>query len=153
MMRGLYLYPYNNILSKMSYLRFLMPAAAVAVLGLTPVPSVSWAASALDPFNVESRTAPAPNLPWTPVGPLPQVPAPEQMQTLPAELSRPVSLAQLTEIALRLNVRTRQAWMQARVEAAQFGVDHSGDFPQINGLISDRIARPISATSGFPIRH
>ena len=134
----------------MRYLRFLTLAAAAVTLGVVSVPSVSWAAFALDPFDVESRTAPAPNLPWTPVGPLPQVLAPQQMQTLPAELSRPVSLAQLTEIALRLNVRTRQAWMQARVEAAQFGVDHSGDFPQINGLISDRIARPISATSGFP---
>jgi outer membrane protein TolC len=71
------------------------------------------------------------------------------MQTLPAELSRPVSLAQLTEIALRLNVRARQAWLQARVEAAQSGVDHAGDFPQINGLVSDRIARNVSATSGI----
>ena len=72
------------------------------------------------------------------------------MQALPAELGGPLSLAQLTEIALRLNVRTRQAWLQARVEAAQYGVDHAGDFPQISGLISDRIARGISATSGFP---
>jgi outer membrane protein len=134
----------------MGYLRFLTLAGAVTGLGFALVSGVSSAASGLDPFNVESRTAPAPNLPWTPVGPLPQVPTPEQMQTLPAELNRPLSLAQLTEIALRLNVRTRQAWMQARVEAAQFGVDHSGDFPQITGLISDRVARPISATSGFP---
>jgi len=133
----------------MRYLRFLTLAAATAALGVTPVPSVSWAASGFDPFNTEARTAPAPNQPWTPDQALPQVATPGQMQALPAELGGPLSLAQLTEIALRLNVRTRQAWMQARVEAAQFGVDHAGDFPQITGLISDRIARNISSTSGF----
>ena len=134
----------------MRFLRFQTLAAATVVLAVTPVPGVSLAATAFDPFSVETRTSPAPNLPWIPVGPLPQVPAPEQMQRLPAELSRPVSLAELTEIALRLNVRTRQAWMQARVEAAQFGVDHSGVFPQVSGLIGYRTARPISGTSGLP---
>src|ERR1700693_890203 len=119
----------------MRYLRLLTLAAAAAALGVTPASSVSWAASVLDPFDTEARTAPAPNQSWTPDRALPQVAAPGQMQALPAELDRPLSLAQLTEIALRLNVRTRQAWLQARVEAAQFGVDHSGDFPQINGLI------------------
>ena len=134
----------------MRYLQFLTPALTAVALGVTPVPSVSWAASGSDPFDTESRTAPAPNRPWTPDRALPQVAVPGQMQALPAELGGPLSLAQLTEIALRLNVRTRQAWMQARVEAAQYGVDHAGDFPQISVLISDRIARGISATSGFP---
>ena len=134
----------------MRYLRFLRAAAVAVALGVTLAPSVSSAASGLDPFDAEARTAPAPNQPWMPDRALPQVAAPVQMQALPAELGGPLSLAQLTEIALRLNVRTRQAWLQARVEAAQYGVDHAGDFPQISGLISDRIARGISATSGFP---
>ncbi len=105
---------------------------------------------AIDPFNTGKKVSPAPNQPWIPSEALPQVPPPTAAQTLPGELNKPLSLAQLTEIALSLNVRTRQAWMQARVEAAQSGIDHAGDFPQITGLISDRIARPISATSGFP---
>jgi outer membrane protein TolC len=104
----------------------------------------------VDPFSTGKKVAPAPNQRWIPEQALPQVPAPASMQSLPAELSKPLSLAQLTEIALALNPRTRQAWLQARVEAAQSGIDHSSDFPQITGLISDRIARPISATSGFP---
>ncbi len=130
--------------------RFLTVAAAAVVLGVTPVANVSWAASGLDPFDAELRTSPAPNQLWTPNRALPEVAAPGQMQALPVELDGPLSLAQLTEIALRLNVRTRQAWLQARVEAAQYGIDHSGDFPQISGLVSDRISRPISATSGLP---
>ncbi|CAN0511706.1 unnamed protein product, partial [Phaeothamnion confervicola] len=94
------------------------------------------------------KVAPAPDQRWVPEQALPQVPPPANSQSLPAELNNALSLAQLTEIALALNTRTRQAWLQARVEAAQTGVDHAGDFPQITGLISDRIARPISATSG-----
>ncbi len=105
---------------------------------------------AVDPFGTDKRVSPAPHQPWIPEQALPQVPRPIATQPLPGELNKPVSLAQLTEIALALNARTRQAWMQARVEAAQSGIDHAGDFPQINGLISDRIARAASATSGFP---
>ena len=135
----------------MRYLRFLTPAAASIVLGFTLAQGVSWAASVLvDPFDTDTRTSPAPSQRWAPDRALPEVAAPAQMQALPSELEGPLSLAQLTEIALKLNVRTRQAWLQARVEAAQYGIDHAGDFPQINGLISDRIARPISSTSGFP---
>ncbi len=105
---------------------------------------------AVDPFKVEKKVSPAPNQPWIPEHALPQVPMPANLQSLPTDLNRPLSLAELTEIALNLNVRTRQAWLFARIEAAQAGIDHAGDFPQITGLISDRISRPISATSGFP---
>jgi len=65
----------------------------------------------------EARTAPLP----TSVGyrmsrcPGATIPA---MRMVPAELSGAVSLAQLTDLALRLNARTRQAWLQARAEAA-----------------------------------
>ena len=103
----------------------------------------------VDPFATDRKVSPAPNQRWIPEQPLPQVSPPISMQSLPAELNRPLSLAELTEIALSLNVRTRQAWLQARVEAAQSGIDHAGDFPQINGLISDRIARTVSGTSGL----
>ena len=115
-----------------------LPAQAQSVFG------------AIDPFSTGKKVSPAPNQSWIPTDALPQVPPPSSLRSLPAELNKPVSLAQLTEIALGLNVRTRQAWLAARVEAAQSGIDHAGDFPQITGLISDRISRPISATSGFP---
>ena len=117
---------------------FLVPAQAQSLFG------------AIDPFDTSRKVAPRPDQRWVPQDALPQVPPPVGQQSVPADLNKPVSLAELTEIALSLNVRTRQAWMQARVEAAQSGVDHAGDFPQITGTLSDRIARPISATSGFP---
>lgn len=104
---------------------------------------------AVDPFNTGKKVAPAPNQRWVPEDALPSVPPPAAMQSLPPELNRPLSLAELTEIALSLNVRTRQAWLQARVEAAQSGIDHAGDFPQITGLVFDRIQRTVSGTSGL----
>jgi len=132
----------------MRYLRFLTLAAAAAALGVTSVPSVSWAASRLDPLNLEARTAPAPNQQWIPDQPLPQVPASGAMRTVPAELNGPVSLAQLTDLALRLNARTRQAWLQARAEAAVVGMERADEWPQINALLSHNLGRPISGTTG-----
>src|SRR4051812_40018070 len=104
----------------------------------------------IDPFSTSGKVAPAPNQRWNPQDALPAVPPPSSLQSIPADLNRPMSLAELTEMALTLNVRTRQAWLQARVEAAQSGVDHAGDFPTITGQIADRIGRPLSGTSGFP---
>src|SRR3954468_1867797 len=104
----------------------------------------------IDPFSTSGKVAPAPNQRWIPEDALPSVPPPSSLQSIPADLNRPLSLAELTEIALSLNVRTRQAWLQARVEAAQSGVDHAGDFPTITGVLADRIGRPLSGTSGFP---
>lgn len=125
---------------------------AIAVLSFAGALAPAQAASvfgAIDPFSTETRVSPAPNQRWQPGDALPQVPPPASTQSLPAELNKPLSLAELTEIALSLNARTRQAWMQARVEAAQSGVDHAGDFPQITGLITDRIQRTVSGTSGL----
>jgi len=135
----------------MRYLRYLtLAAATAAALGITPVPSESWAASRSDPYNVEAFTAPAPNQPWVPDQLLPQVPASGPMRTVPAELNGPVSLAQLTELALRLNARTRQAWLQARAEAATLGVERADEWPQLSALISSRRGRAVSGTTGSP---
>lgn len=132
----------------MRYRRFLTAAAAAAALGVTPVPGVLWAARGFDPHNLEARTAPAPNQPWIPDQPLPQVPGPEATRMVPAELNGPVSLAQLTDLALKLNARTRQAWLQARAEAAVVGIERADAFPQINALLSHNLSRPISGTTG-----
>ena len=121
---------------------------------LTCLPSLASQAQsvfgAIDPLNTTRKVSPAPNQRWEPTIALPVVPAPYAGQALPASLNGPLSLAQLTEIALTLNPKTAQAWMQARAEAAQLGIDRSQFFPQINGLVSDRIARSVSATSGLP---
>ncbi|MDO8595417.1 MAG: TolC family protein [Sulfuricaulis sp.] len=134
----------------MRYLRFLTLAAAAIALGVTPVPSVSWAASGFDPFNTEARTAPAPNQPWIPDQPLPKVPAAGATRAVPDELSGPVSLAQLTDLALRLNAKTRQAWLQARAEAATLGMERADEWPQIDALLSHNLGRAVSSTAGTP---
>lgn len=67
---------------------------------------------------------------------------------VPAELNGPVSLAQLTDLALRLNARTRQAWLQARAEAAVVGMERADLFPQLNALLSHNLGRSISGTTG-----
>ncbi len=95
-------------------------------------------------------TSPAPNQSWVPDTPLPAVTPPASVQVLPEELNRPLTLAALTELALRLNPRTRQAWLSARAEAAALGVERSDDWPQLNGLYNHQIGRRVSATSGAP---
>jgi outer membrane protein len=101
-------------------------------------------------MNVESLTAPAANLPWRPDRPLPALTRPEQAPTVPAQFSGPLSLADLTDLALLLNPRTRQAWLAARAEAAAVGIEDADDWPTITGLYSHRIGRLVSATSGAP---
>jgi len=132
----------------------ILGGCAVAVLlacqaPFTPVQAQSIF-GAIDPLSTTKRVSPAPNIRWEPTMPLPPVQAPGMARTLPPELKGPLSLAQLTELALTLNPSTAQAWAQARAEAAQLGIDRSLFFPQISGLVSDRIGRTISATSGLP---
>src|SRR3954470_24104331 len=80
----------------------------------------------IDPFSTSGKVAPAPNQRWIPEDALPLVTPPSALESIPADLNRRLALAELIEIALSLNVRTRQAWLQARVEAAQSGIDHAG---------------------------
>ena len=102
-----------------------------------------------DPYHVEALTSPAPNRRWVPDAVLPALPAPGPA-ALPPELRDPLSLAQLTDLALRLNPRTRQAWFAARVEAAVSGAERSDEWPQISGLYTYRHSRIISGTTGVP---
>lgn len=131
----------------MDYLRCLIPRAAA--LGFI-LASTAWAASGFDPLNVEARTAPAPNLPWVADQPLPPVPVPATMRGLPPELNRPLSLAELTDLALRLNAKTRQAWLQARADAATLGIERADEWPQLSALVGLRRGLAISGTSGAP---
>src|SRR3954469_3143354 len=140
----------NAIRTRPARLSGLACGAVIALFAFSSLPAHAQSFfGSIDPFNTKGKVAPTPNQRWIPDDALPLVPPPTSLQSIPADLNRPVSLAELTEIALILNIRTRQAWLQARVEAAQSGVDHAGDFPTITGVLADRIGRPLSGTSGF----
>jgi outer membrane protein len=62
-----------------------------------------------------------------------------------------LSLAELTDLALMLNPRTRQAWLSARAEAAALGIENADDWPTITALYSHRVGRTISGTTGNPV--
>lgn len=57
------------------------------------------------------------------------------MGSLPAG-DRPLSLPELTELALQNNPRTRQAWHGARAAAAGIGIEHADDLPQITADVT-----------------
>jgi len=128
----------------------LVLAAAVFLTCALPPARAQSVFGAIDPLSTTQKVSPAPNLRWEPPATLPNVTAPGSAQKLPLQLNEPLSLAQLTEIALTLNAKTAQAWAQARAEAAQLGIDRALFFPQLSGLVTDRIGRAISATSGLP---
>jgi outer membrane protein TolC len=90
--------------------------------------------------------SPAPEFAWQPAKPLPPVPAPA-LAPQPSAAS-PLTLAELTEYALRNNPRARQAWFAARAAAAGVGLEHADLLPQLTGLVSASRARPVSATTG-----
>jgi outer membrane protein TolC len=65
------------------------------------------------------------------------------------DISKPLTLAELTDLALRNNPRTRQAWANARIEAAQYGIARSALMPKIDLLLNANRARTISGTTGI----
>jgi len=99
-----------------------------------------------DPFKTQDNVSPAPEIKWEPRGPLPPVPAPA-VTPEPAR-SAPLTLAGLTEYALRNNPRARQAWFAARAAAAGVGVEQADMLPQVTGLVAASRVRPVSATTG-----
>ena len=70
----------------------------------------SWEQFLSDPARTLRNVSPAPEVLWEPKQALPQVPAPEN--TPRPSSSTPLTLAELTEYALRNNPRARQAWHQ-----------------------------------------
>jgi outer membrane protein len=100
-----------------------------------------------DPFKTLADVPPAPGMEWQPSKTLPRVPAPE---TTPAPPSNaPLSLAELTEYALRNNPRVRQAWFAARANAAGVGIEQADRLPQITGNYAITRILPISGTTGL----
>lgn len=124
-------------------------ASALIALGL--IGTSTGMAAGIDPYKVEAMTSPAPNQVWIPNQPLPALTRPDKAPTVPSQFKGPLSLADLTDLALLLNPRTRQAWLSARAEAAAVGIENADDWPTITGLYSNRIGRLISATTGNPV--
>ena len=81
-----------------------------------------------DPFDTERYVPKAPGAMWQPSNGLPQVPEPAVAR--PAD-DRPLTLPELTELALQNNPRTRQAWYAARAQAAGVGLEKADDLPTI----------------------
>lgn len=121
-------------------------SAIALVLLLIPVARAEL--PSLDPYSTDALTAPAPNRFWLPRGPLPEVSTPGLARAVPAGFEGPLSLAQVTDLALRLNPRTGQVWAQARAEAAAYGVERADEMPQLTGLYNFSRSQTTSATSG-----
>ena len=59
-------------------------------------------------------------------------------------MAAPLTLAELTEFALRNNARTRQAWFAARAAAAGVGLEQADLLPTVTGNFGVNRVRPVS---------
>lgn len=100
------------------------------LLGVTLSAGAAQETITRDPFRTERYVPPAPGVRWQSPDPLPQVPAPPSV-ILPVE-DYPLSLPELTELALQNNPRTRQAWYALRAQAAGVGIEQSDYLPRIS---------------------
>ena len=125
---------------------------ALVALGLTCYATIGWAQQSWwsnwfkKPAAAATDVAPAPGLVWEPRQALPRVAAPA---VAPApERAAPMTLAELTEYALRNNPRARQAWHAARAAAAGVAIEQADYLPQITGNFATSRVRPVSGTTG-----
>ena len=101
----------------------------LAVLaGGTLCSQTSWA---IDPFNTEELTPAAPQIYWNKPATLTvtDTAAPTAALALP---KKPLTLAELTDFALRNSPDTRLAWYQAKAAAANVGISESAYLPQLD---------------------
>lgn len=96
-----------------------------------------------DPYDTEGMIAPAPGRPWRSSEPLPTVPEPGHVGA--AEVAGPLSLTQLTDLALRNHPETREAWAVARAEAAALGIARALYWPQLDGVVGLTHSKAISS--------
>ena len=109
----------------------------------------AWADLSLplfDPFNSEAKVSSSPEKRWESNRPLPAITAPNVPEQL--KNTAPLTLPELTELALRNNPKTRQAWLAARAAAAGVGVEQADLLPQISATYSANRSLPVSATTG-----
>lgn len=123
-------------------LRFSLLFAAAAISSSVSAGELLGAISDRDPFATQRLVAPAPNEVWQPDAPLPHVPQPPHAPAPDA----PLTLVELTDLALSNNPATREAWAIARAEAANLGLAHSLYFPQVNALGSISHSKAISSS-------
>jgi len=101
-----------------------------------------------DPRDYGALAAPSPSVKWIPGEQLPEVPVPGVPAEMAEALRNPLSLVQLTDLALQLNPQTRQAWGAARTEAMGVGVVAADQLPQIGLLFNFNRLQTASQTSG-----
>ncbi len=101
-----------------------------------------------DPRDYGALTAPSRSEKWVPTEPLPEVPIPGVPPALAAEVRSPLSLVQLTDLALQLNPKTREVWAAARAEAMGVGVVAANQLPQIGLLLNFNRVQSASQTTG-----
>jgi len=106
--------------------------------------------------SISNSVSPSPGIPWTPPpeGKSPQAPESEKKVDIPEEYTRPgttLSLAQLVDVGLRNNPRTREAWYFARAAAAQVGVKRAEYFPvvEIDGSITREKTSDVFGLTNF----
>jgi outer membrane protein TolC len=121
---------------------------ALIAIGLATQGPSGWSQQfwGSDPFKAMVNVSPEPGVAWQPREPLPEVPAPAF--TPPPDASTPLTLAELTEYALRNNPRARQAWFAARASAAGVGIEEADYLPQITGTLGVTRLKPVSGTTG-----
>jgi len=124
-------------------------AALLGLLAFSIECSVAVASEAVsDPRGYGALTAPSRSEKWVPTEPLPEVPIPGVPSALAGELRHPLSLVQLTDLALQLNPKTREVWAAARAEAMGVGVVAANEFPQLGLLLNFNRVQSASQTTG-----
>jgi outer membrane protein len=97
----------------------------VTLAGCVPAPSLETLPPSPDrPWEPAPEWVPPPPPPTAPPGPLEKIPA----DILSGE--RPVTLAEVVDVALRTSPRTRETWLGARAAAAEMGSRASAYYPQ-----------------------
>lgn len=102
-----------------------------------------------DPWDTASVTAPDAATPWQGDIKLPDI-SESAVDLLAGLADKPLTLIELTELALRNNPQTRFAWAAARANAAGIGIAKADYFPQLEALLSATQSRSASS-SGTPI--
>jgi len=106
----------------------------LGLAGLSLSATAAPAAEGRDPFGTGRYVSPAPHLKWESSISLPEVKEAPSVRLHDA--ARPLSLPELTELALQNNPKTRQAWYAARAAAAGVGIQQAEDLPQITGTFN-----------------
>ena len=108
---------------------------AACALAVTP----AYAGELGDPFGTLAA-----------VPPLAGVRATETAPCQPADLGKPLSLADAVDVALCNNPQTRQAWASARAQAAQPGVAQAAYLPAVSASVSASRLRNEASRGGDP---